>query len=975
MDLEPLSQSTNLLFQLLTHLDRVVVAMELDGNTQRGSGSEAAWRSPMTAELPSRQRWRDLSRLAATSWDGNISERKAMLDPKDYALEREDDELRRRNLFQSFTEFMDTLTEDYQRWQKQANPPFFLLAVDDADMSPKTFELLEIVRKFWHRRIGYLLTGDNDLFRERIRHSLRTSVPKNMRDQLVEEIYNKAIPKAHHCSLRELTTTERLTLVPDLRKLLDRLPIAPGGLPLSLYFDMNMAVRELLPARPRQLWELAASLNEAQNAEPTQTVLEMIESLWNEALKTIPAPHGDRLRRFLNITTGEFRFDKTWTAKPVVFWQEHESRNLPLSLILHVGAPTDFGAQLSFRAEEETSTDVRLLNESRIQRRLMAGLMLAVDATSRSTGTRLPFVPQGFEIPAFAFTEWANRPGMPARFPWPVPQWGSYLEFIDLAKRWKSTLEERAAAGWTAEDMALAFLNAVLDQILAPTQDKRLGILPWDQVCKHLAVIAQERRSIDQRQRVNAEWAFARAALLAAPESGLSPEAANHFLIAFRAALTEQDWAEAREQLRSTRIKRIEYTPSSPLELPRHAEFLQTIDDEFLSHRFRELVEDSLVRPGAPLEQADSFISGMTNFDAPFFKHLTRHNQEHSHLGKYFWNFRKELLTQVPLKLLKQATSELDRYRFVRGSAPDALVRIWQLWTEGLRQPEMKSLVSAEDGRLNVDVERIVKSRANMNLDRVALTRIPAENNLTLEVFTSSWATLPLIPDIPRGLDALLRVIFDYMIDAGAIGMETNLSPSILDWWYGAEIVLPGNQRIRSWPAVPWDTVLESEMLERGWTEVTELASSIIRSAGSGARPRYLEALAYWFVLAQANLMESRHVPGKQLDIQIGPDQWAGLLKRCISISDNEVPPQTKTHRALAYNRWVSALPLLAAPEAGLSWKTATAILEMFPDARTDADDLMERYREMLRWSNADGLKVPNSHPWIQWLHKHLSKP
>lgn len=973
MDLEPLSPSTNLLFQLLTHLDRVVVAMEQDGNTQRGNVSGADWRSPMTTELPSRQKWRNLSRLAATSWDGNISERKAMLDPKDYALEREDDELRRRNLFQSFTEFMDTLAEDYQRWQKQGSLPFFLLAVDDADMSPKTFELLEIVRKFWHQRLGYLLTGDTELFRERIRHALRTSVPKSMRDQLVEEIYNKAIPRAHHFSLRELTPTERLTLVPHLRELLERLPLAPESMSLARYFDMNMAVRELLPERPRQLWELTASLNEAQNAEPVQTVLGIIGSLWNEALENIPAPHGDRLRRFLNITTGEFRFDKAWTAKPVLFWQEHEFIPLSLGLILHAGAPTDFGAQLFFRAEAETSTDVRLMNESRIQRRLMAGLMLAVDATSRSTGTRLPFVPQGFEIPAFAFTEWGNRPEMPARFSWPVPQWSSYIEFISLAKRWKSTLEEHTLAGWTAEDMALSFLDVVITQILAPTQDKRLGIATWEQVCNHLAVIAQERRSVDQRQRVNADWAFARAALLAAPESGLSPEAANHFLLAFRTALPEQDWAEAREQLRSTRIKRIEYTPSSPLETHRHTEFLQTIDDEFLGHRFRELVEDSIVRQGAPLEQTDSFISKMTSFDAPFFKHSTGNQQERSHLGQYFWNFRKELLTQVPLKLLKQATSELDRYRYVRGSAPDVLVRIWQLWTEGLRQSELTSLVSVEDGMLRVDATRFVKNLASVNANRVALARLPTEDGLALEVFAPSWMTLPLIPDIPRGLDALLRSILDYMTDEGAPGVKTSPSPSVLDWWYGAEIILPYNQRIRSWPAVPWEALLESEMLERGWTEATELASSITRSAGSGAQPRYVDALAYWFVQAQVTLMESRSAPGKQLNIQTGPAEWTALIQRCISIAYNLAPTSATNSRHLAYNHWVNALPLMAAPEAGLSGKAAAAILQVFPDRRVDRDDLKRRYREMLDWSHVDGLESPSSHPWHQWLRKRLN--
>jgi hypothetical protein len=974
MDLEPLSPSTNLLFQLLTHLDRVVVAMEQDGNTQRDSGSETAWRSLKTSELPSRQKWRDLARLAATSWDGNISERKAMLDPKDYALEREDDELRRRNLFQSFTEFMDALAEDYQRWQRQERLPFFLLAVDDADMSPKTFELLEIVRKFWHRRLGYLLTGDNNLFRERIRYALRTSVPKDMRDQLVEEIYNKAIPGAHHCSLRELTPAERLTLVPHFRQLLERLPLAPGGISLAYYFDVNMAAREFLPERPRQLWELTASLDEARNVEVKQTAVGIIEGLWNDALEDIPAPHGDRLRRFLNlnVATGEFRFDAAWTAKPVVFWQEHESRHLPLGLILHVGAPTDFGAKLSFRTNEEASTDLRLMNESPIQRRLMAGLMLSVDATSSSTSTRLPFVPQGFEIPAFAFTEWANRPGMPTRFPWPVPQWGSYVEFISLAKRWKSNLEERAAAEWTAEGLALAFLNVVLSQIMALAPNVRLEISTWEQACKYLAMIAQERRSPDLRQRIHAEWAFARAALLAAPESGLSPETANHFLLAFRAALPEQDWAAAREHLRGTRIKRIEYTAASHLDMPRHAEFLQTIDDEFLGHRFRELVEDSMVRPGAPLEQVDRFISTMTSFDAQFFKHSTGRPQERSHLGQYFWDFRKELLTQVPLKLLKQAVSELDRYRYVRGSAPDALGRIWQLWTEGLRQPELTSMVSVEDGRLHVDVARIMKSRANVNANRVALTRLPAENDLALEVFTTSWITFPLLPDIPRGLDALLRVILDYMGDEGAEGVHTDLGMNVLDWWYGAEIVLSGDQRIRSWPAVSWETLIEFEMLERGWAEVTELAASITRSAGSGARTRYLEALAYWFVQAQVTLMDLRSVPGKQLDIQISPKEWAALVGRCISIADNVIPHGAANSRALAYTRWVDSLPLLATPEAGLSWKTAAAILSVFPDARIDVDGLRSRYREMLQWSNSDGLKSPTAHPWYQWLQKHL---
>lgn len=975
VDLEPLSSSSNLLFQLLSHLERVVVAIE---------GGRGPGESDYKGELRSRKKWRELARRMAASWDGNITERKAMLDPKDYAIEREDDELRRRNLFQNFTEFLDALVEEYKAWHPSlagdGRLPFFLLSIDDADMSPKTFELLEIIRKFWHARLGYLMTGDSHLFRERIRGAIKEGLEtESTINTLTEEVYDKVVPRAHRGQLRRLEPTERMQLLPDLRSSLEGIRLADWRMSLAEYLKLNEQAQELLPERPRGIWELEGLIREELRNErsPALFLHRLVHQLWLAAMDGVASTERDRIDPLLTLdsASGRLRIESV-NLRGATNWRRlAELKADDNRLILHVGYPHRFGVFFVSPPMGELDEEEFLARQPDGLRRAMGGLMLAVDATWHGA-TRQPilFAPDGLASRGFVFTELSQMGDEPVRFPWPFPAWRNYVDTLRLSNRFQRVLRELNTP-WTVEGVALAFLSAVIGQCLELPIDAPDRVMSWDEVCSLLSELTQYSSTEHRRARINAEWALVRAPLMAAPESGLPAQVANGFLLNYRKALGTKKWDETRSRIERLRTERVKVLVGSGyVQGSSSQQILRTLDDDHMQHRFREILEEATQDSRSRGNEAQPLVSELNRFKAPFSVRLPTPEKEKNTLAQYFNGVRTQLLGRAPKKLIESVMQELALYQDIHGSTADFLNRFWKILAEWYNLSELSHAVRVKNGQLFID-ESLTQRLARVPApEREHLASLDASSGYTLGLFAANWASLLLHNELPGAVDSLLRAIIDYVSDE----QDTRLvqTPWSVSGWYGGEVRVIKGVNLRSWPLVAWPTIWEAERLEEKWAEIARLVAGVSQTVDTDSQPRYVDALAYWFLGAESTLMRYRFVPGVSLDIGLTAGQWGKMIDECLSlrsISDRggKSGGERMSMRAKAYNRWLGNLPQMAMPEAGLTPRAAEAIIAAL--ARNGfigekCAHLRDRLLEDVPSKTRKSLDQRSSdHPWFNW--------
>ena len=224
LDLQPMPPTTDL---------RVLIASRLRRVMEEVSSEEAEttrWAPRLDKGQSVWETWATFRDSAAIGSD-HIHARRAHLDSETYAVELEQAEYHR-HVVGAFGRFVDALRDAYMAspltaWGRYR--PFFLLPIDDADMNPQlAAHLVETINLLSHDDVGYLLTGDSDLFllvlREQLagglRHSLR-SVDLEHDDSahigdliylrsLAHQIYDKHIPNGHRSRIEALPGSERV---------------------------------------------------------------------------------------------------------------------------------------------------------------------------------------------------------------------------------------------------------------------------------------------------------------------------------------------------------------------------------------------------------------------------------------------------------------------------------------------------------------------------------------------------------------------------------------------------------------------------------------------------------------------------------------------------------------------------------------------------------------------------------------------
>lgn len=232
IDLHPIPETTNLIVHIVGELRRVMHPHTTRGVEHRDHAAKhllprATRPDPGRAE----ELWERFAACAIAGWDPHVGTRVAQTDVETYVEELKTAERQRRDLRACFREFIDQVVEDFRAMYLPADdrPPFFVFALDDADMIPQRGpELLELVRMLWHPRVGFLLTGDSDLFRFqlcqnfaqrlRLKDGASTSAEVYARaEQLAFDVYNKEIPPSHRLALDDVSPDEALRETESLK--------------------------------------------------------------------------------------------------------------------------------------------------------------------------------------------------------------------------------------------------------------------------------------------------------------------------------------------------------------------------------------------------------------------------------------------------------------------------------------------------------------------------------------------------------------------------------------------------------------------------------------------------------------------------------------------------------------------------------------------------------------------------------------
>jgi AAA ATPase domain len=598
VDLHPLPASANLLLHLVGALEEVV--SEIDEARRPPGGwrgpDEPPWKASGAAASEVRDRWLDLYRVAASSWDGNLERRAANLDAEFYAMELAQAESDRRRLTVIFQRFIDVLCREVKMASKQRigrfdtsladKDPLFLIAIDDADLAPgRSTDLLGLLRKLWHPRVAFLLTGDSDLFLALLRQHFLGSILRPLAQlevsarqiQAQEEAarslilatstLERIIPPGHRCVIAELTEQAKLErLCPALRLL--KVPVPKPFSPLTLYeyFENENYASAALPSQIRSLNALerqikalvfehtsSAGTGSAGLSSPTHSaeghrVARFMSSLWEHLLEREPllGEHRHALRQVIRLNEAGGLIVEKGTVACALSSRRLRSRS-------------EGGWTLSVMSNHSLTVTVnRPTSALPLPDPLKGAFKVAVDLVADVESFQFPQgspVPDGYQV-ELVTAKWDAMPvsGMRRGFIWPLPDWEDCLSFSILTRAWRKTVALQPRAN-DLDWLARAFLSLTL--AVAETRQADGVVHEWEALAdKVVALTLAPGNGAPERPHRNASWAVQRAGLLASPESGLSVEVAGKWLSTLREAFArrrkakpQRAWEEIRTDL------------------------------------------------------------------------------------------------------------------------------------------------------------------------------------------------------------------------------------------------------------------------------------------------------------------------------------------------------------------------------------------------------------------------------------------
>lgn len=1019
LDLHPLDESTNLLLHLACRLERVVEAIE-DATAEIADGAPATapWQLSESGELDARRQWRRFLRTAAAGWDANVLERRARLDLESYAIELEQYARQRLDLPSCFAAFMDALVRDYRRWRQMPRDraPFFVLAIDDADMNPqRSVQLLDVLRMVGHARLAFVLTGDSELFVNTLREHFEGIMRKpqqhlptlandttgptsaGMAYRLAREVYDKVIPSAHRCRLPPLPYGERFDhpAIPQLRTVLGAIKVDAGShappRPLGSYFEEPRSPLLLaLPDRLRALKDLAdfaaLQLDHARREENPRGVSEramplvrqrrldaaasqVIERIWRDALRTAGG-RGSDVSSFKNAV-----FIDEFTGSLVVDTADPEVEVSPRVV---ARSPTRaLAGDAAVCAALHSIEHIRgIWRDREVDAGLMAALVLAVNVAADQHGGRYAGHTSnrtGFEAQfALACGEYQRSVNATAlQFSWPLPLGGSILDLAVLTWRWRRArpdiLREEHHAPLVLDEahldlMARRYLRVVIDSMhpFAPVEGEDPD--SWRSLASQVARLTRLSGLLSNRELSVRRWAIRRAGLLAAPESGLGPAVAGEWLVALREAIGRDRWDEIANGLRHERIERCqtalaqstgERDPSTTPE-----EFLAEIDRAEKGHCWASL-DDPGSRRAAPRGKSMELRVATA---AQLSRALDR-----AGVGTPLTWYGREALNEAPDALGQVLTAQVENFQGVVGSGPFVLDALWEAAVGFYGRGDLRAHVALRGRALAVKPLPVKFTHG-----REARAVLATPYGVQVEVLRAPAVTVTDARGeaLPAPLDALYRLVWDHATwNDGAIDGDRALTSP---WWLAVRVTGDGLPAGFHWPWLRPRAfyTLEGSLGEWG----RALHDEALRTLARLPPEVQIDAVAWW-LLSDAqralDVQSSSAPPSRQLYASVGEGQWKDFVLKLAGIAkESSARPAVQQAR-----EWLPRLPLFAAPESGLSLAACRSLLRALTTAgpldRERLDALrLERLRDAaapdapLALQDIDARARALGHPW-----------
>jgi hypothetical protein len=995
VDLQPLPPQTNLPLHIAGHIKRVVEVVD-PPTAVTSDKAPPIWDDPSLSQL--REKWQRLMKLLAT-WDESLEARLGQPDMSAYVVETIEEELERGQLPERFREAIDVLVESYARrfrWSGNKKP-LFLLAIDDADMNPRlSIKLLEFLRKLWHPRLAFLVAGDSELFLMRLQEEVNAQVRTQSRGQeyyrkLAGDIYAKDIPRSARFRLDSLTPEERVKRIREIRKLLKQyeVEVHPPALPreyparlptLRDYLLVNEQSAELLPGRLREIDELTASLRGEFPAEerktPSTAALRVIKWFWDQAVRE-HFEEDENQRQLIEAVRsarldGQLRLD----LQRIRLRSELE----PAARIQVGGSGStitlqDLNRFQAFANFERHSLDANLGSEE-LSESLTACWLLAMDVAadvvhgSQLDETAEPFAEGSLQ---FVVASW-REPNLNSTLavPWMLPRWKAPVDYVLFAGYWSRLLnsgqpQRTKDVGLMARQFLwLAIQIANSRTVPRQRDDWWEDVSDWPAIAEELARLAELSAAASSRQQLNARWAIEEAVLLAAPESCLPREEAGSFLDALMKRFGPL-WSASRiQERRSSRV------PQSNRSRSDSEVSLDDVDASNPSHPFVRVLKGLHEQRNRRYDTTNLW-DNIQRLEVPQLRSLMGKNE--GRLEHYGTDLRKRALGNLPKAISSAAGLEFERHQRIAEStrAPIVLVGLWRVFAErlqifdivdwfSLRRTEI--IISKEAMDFGEELRTAILSGREGDVQAITIDAVRA-------LIVERFAPVRRAPRLPAPLDALFRVIFDYVQDqddTSAIPAEfLHLSP-----WppISTQLRSGPSHPLRSWPAVRWPSLKEYEDFVGSWSDTMQNLKGWIEVDESEHKPYVADSLGLSYL--HSCEASSRRQGGRYyVESHATEANFAELLKSLVSQSKTQVGRRDKL-----FSKWIKSLPLMGTPEAALSDPIAQVFIEHALSTDMDQSQLRELRRERTR---ADGVPADEveaflkgidesfpKHPWVE---------
>lgn len=903
LDLRSLPNDTS----LLVHISGLLRGLVDDLGIGRRSAAPAI--SPLHTDNEAMQTWESFL-TAAASTELRMRRRSAELDLQAFAAELHETEQDRQQVNERFARLIDHTLEAFERRieleRGKKLTPVFVIAIDDADMSPSRLaECFEVLHNFVHPRVVFLLTGESELFEATLRAQflgelrrplagakLDTSERKALGDRerawrLANRYYAKLIPPQHRYTLEEVPHEER---VERLRGPLEA--IAVGDKNMWMFFDRMPGLASLLPGHLRELedfkGELIRALEEKKKLDAVGFLVRLRDRLAN-ALRAEGRDQtglddiivmGDQLPFGQTARPHVLAFDTPPELRPVYLKYPYTTKDKPSrEVVLYETVGLDLVAN-------GTTLDGRIRDLTILTEYITAQLSGPLHHTPLTVQVDMPLS----TIWRITTPPIPIRPDSPAAI---LDGWRS-LEFYRI---WRGFLEQQ---NWSTAnilaDPGLFALKLFEIAVHAHTtclldEDPNLSNVPLEartEAWTHLLNKAGQDRPFGA-------YITDACLQLTWPESALPNEAVAQILAAF----DNNDALLRSAELREQRLSKVASERRQP-----PAAFRDAIDDVSPDHPW--LLKISRITPAdrtrGVMAALAQIPTGFRLEPAPAWLP--------SNAAGYVFHRTRELLDNEQFPLLAIVETLLSEPQNINTNPLFTLFRAWQ----------STSSVSQHQGfGLTWNGFRAATHASQHAIEplspELSPTRRPTvASDVSFDEFLLKTGKIPE-PTTDHAIHhALYRILYDIGADEPFIRVTSSASSA---WTLFTVRDRDTGQTQHPWPAVSWLTFIDSDAILQRWHAIIENHDSN-GSVGDVAR-RYVDAQLRTYANRNTTTICDDPAPN-----------WFDLLDSARTIC--EQAPIHKHRRAAAFATWTSELIQFSLPSAALPELEAVALVASYCD-------------------------------------------